>query len=93
MSDEVRLTKVMAAATPGRRDQAFILAVLERAEGERFRRHRARALLQGAGYAAAFVGVLAPLLPSVPAYALEEGLVGSACLIAFVLFVRRGVSA
>lgn len=92
MSDEARLVKAMAAATPRARDQVFILAVLERAEAERFRRHRARALLRGAGYAAALAGLLGPAVTLVPAQALVDGLIGSACLAAFVLFVRRAVS-
>lgn len=93
MSDDARFTRAMAAATPKARDQAFILAVLERAEAERFSLHRSRAVLRGAGYAAAFVGLLAPALMLVPADALREGLIGSACLAAFVLFVRRTVNA
>lgn len=93
MSDEARLQKAMAAATPKARDQAFIVAVLERAEAERFRLHRSRALLRGAGYAATFMGFLAPALMFVPADAFIEGLAGSACLAAFVLFVRRAVNA
>ncbi|MEQ1618386.1 MAG: hypothetical protein ABL883_08595 [Terricaulis sp.] len=93
MSDDARLARAMAAATPKARDQAFILAVLERAEAERFRLHRSRALLRGAGYAAALVGLLWPAMTLVPAEALVEGLVGSACLAAFVLFVRRTVNA
>ena len=93
MSDEARLMRALAADTPEARDQAFILAVLERAEAERFRLHRTSALLRGAGYAAAFAGLLWPGMTLVPAEALVEGLVGSACLAAFVLFVRRTVNA
>ncbi len=83
----------MAAATPKARDQAFVLAVLERAEADRFRQHSARAVLRGAGYAAALVGLVAPVLALASADALMEGLAGSACLAAFVLFVRRAVRA
>lgn len=93
MSDEVRLMRAMAAATPKARDQAFIIAVLERAEAERFRQHGARALLHGAGCAAAIAGALALALMAAPAEAVVEGLIGSACLAAFVLFVRRTVNA
>jgi hypothetical protein len=93
MSEEARLAKAMAAATPKPRDQAFVLAVLERAEVERFRQHSLRALLRGAGYAAALVGLLAPALAFAPPDALSDGLIGSACLAAFVLFVRRAVRA
>jgi hypothetical protein len=93
MSEEVKLAKAITAATPKPRDQAFVLAVLERAEAERFRQHGAHALLQGAGYGAALVGLLAPVLTRAPADAVMEGLIGSACLAAFVLFVRRAVRA
>lgn len=93
MSDETRLMRAMASATPKPRDQAFIVAVLERAEAERFRQHRARALLQGAGYAAALVGLLALALTVASAEALVEGLTISACLTAFVVFARRKVRA
>lgn len=93
MSDQARLTRAMAAATPKTRDEAFIIAVLERAEAERFRLHRAYALLRGAGYAAALVGLLATVLALAPTDAVVEGLIGYACLAAFVLFVRRTVSA
>jgi hypothetical protein len=93
MSEEARLAKAMAAATPKPRDQAFVLAVLERAEAERFRQHSARALLRGVGYATALVGLLAPVLALAPADAVMEGLIGSACLAAFVVFVRRAVRA
>jgi hypothetical protein len=85
--------RAMAAATPKARDEEFIIAVLERAEAERFRRDRAYALLRGAGYAVALVGLLAPVLTLAPTEALVEGLFGSACLTAFVLFVRRTVNA
>ncbi len=93
MSDEARLARAMAAATPSARDQVFVLAVLERTEAERFRLHRSRALLRGAGFAAALAGLLWPSMTLVPAEALAEGLVGSACLAAFVLFLRRTVNA
>ena len=92
MSDDARLKRAMAAATPKARDELFVVAVLERAEAERFRQHSAHALLQGAGYAAALVGLLGPVLALVPAHSVIEGLVGSACLAAFVLFSRRSVS-
>lgn len=85
--------RALRSATPGVRDQDFIIAVLERAEAERFRRHRVRAVLQGAGYSAALVGVLAPVLSVVPAEAVMEGLIAAACLAAFVLFLRRTVGA
>lgn len=91
MSDDARLVRAMRAATPKARDQTFVLVVLERGESERFRLHSARALLQGAGYAAALVGLLAPVLLLAPADALMDGLIGSACLATFVLFVRRSV--
>lgn len=89
MSDEARLIKAMAAATPKARDHAFIVAVLERAEAERFRRDGLRAALRGAGYAAAAMGLLAPVLTLAPADAVIEGLIGSVCLAAFVLFALR----
>jgi|CXWL01.1.fsa_nt_gi hypothetical protein len=92
MSDEARLMKAMAAATPKARDQDFVIAVLERAEAKRFRQHSLRALLRGAGYAAAVAGLLAPALMLAPADAVVEGLVGSVCLAAFVLFAGRSVS-
>ncbi len=93
MSDEVRLMRAMAAATPKARDRAFIVAVLERAEAQRFRQHSARALLLGVGYATALVGLLAPVLVLVSADAIMDGLIGSACLAGFVLVARRAVRA
>jgi hypothetical protein len=83
----------MAAATAKARDQAFVLAVLERAEAERFRWNRSRALLRGAGYVAGFAGLLWPAMGLVPSTALVDGLAGSACLAAFVLLARRAVNA
>jgi hypothetical protein len=93
MSEEARLMRAMAAATPKARDQAFVFAVLERAEAKRYRLHSTRALLQGAGYATAIVGLLAPVLVFAPADAIMDGLIGATCLVAFVLFVRRAVRA
>ena len=91
MSDDARLVRAMRAATPKARDQTFVLVVLERAEAERFRQHSARALLRGASYAAALVGLLAPVLALAPADALMDGLSGSASLATFVLLARRSV--
>ena len=70
---------------------SFVLAVLERAEAERYRRHAARALMRGAGYAAAIAGLMAPLLALTPADVLAEGFAGSVLLAAFVLSARRAV--
>ena len=91
MRDSERLTHALAAATPRPRDHAFVLAVLERAEAERYRRHAARALMRGAGYAAAIAGLMAPLLALTPADVLAEGFAGSVLLAAFVLSARRAV--
>ena len=89
MSDEARLMKAMAAATPPAADIAFTVAVLERAEAVRFRVQSARALLRGAGAAAALAGALAAMLALAPAEAVLEGLLAAAALMIFVTTVRR----
>jgi len=93
MSDqESRLMRAMRAANPGARDPAFVVAVLERAELERFKRLRLQAMLRGAGVAAALVGVAFALEGAAPTQALEDGLVATAALVLFVTAVRRTLS-
>lgn len=93
MSDEARLARAMAPATPKPRDEAFIVAVLERAEAERYRQNSARAWLRVAGYTTPLAGLAALMLTAVPLEELIEGLVGSICLAAFVMLARRAVNA
>lgn len=95
MNDEVRLARALAAASPRARDQAFLLAVLERAEQQRFRHAALRSTLQGAalaGAAAALMLILAGWAQS-HAAAVMDGVVSTAGLITLIggarMMIRR----
>jgi hypothetical protein len=57
MSEE-RLMSALGASAAPKRDAAFVVAVLERAEKERYRAESLKALLKGAGLAAAGAALL-----------------------------------
>lgn len=59
MSEEAKLERAFAATAAPKRDTAFVIAVLERAEAERYRTERARKVLTGAGLAAGAAGLAA----------------------------------
>lgn len=92
MTDEERFERAMRAATPSARDDAFVLAVLERAEIGRYRAHTLRNLLRGAGAALALVGVAAVISTLAPVPAMTEGLLAAAALTAFIQTVRRAAA-
>lgn len=56
MSDNARLERALAATAAPERDATFVIAVLKRAEAERYRRERTRKVLLGAGSTAALAG-------------------------------------
>ncbi len=93
MTDEARLLRAMAQASPPARDPAFVVATLERAERERFRAEGARAVLRGAGLAAAAAAPALLLLGWVQANApaVMEGLLATAALMMFVSMARGAV--
>ncbi len=92
MSEEERLLLVMRAASAPARDGAFVVAVLERAEVRRFRTQRLRALLRGAGGAAAAAGFASLILAAAPAQAAAEGVAAALALGLFTIIVRRAAA-
>jgi hypothetical protein len=87
---EEKLARAMAQASPAARDPAFVLAVLERAEHERFRRGAVQSLLRGVAATAA-VAALAILLgewAAAHADALLQGAVWAAALITLFAAAR-----
>lgn len=95
MNAESRLARALAGASPSARDHAFLLAVLERAEQQRFRRAALRSTLQGAaltGAAAALMLMFAGWAQD-HAAAVTDGVVTTAALITLIggarMVIRR----
>lgn len=95
MSEQPRLDRAMAAAVAPQRDSAFVLAVLERVEAERFRRAALFAALRGGAMAAAIAALLVPFVgwAAMQGVALVDGLTWAATLFAILggarLLARR----
>lgn len=88
MSDDARLERALAATAAPKRDASFVIAVLKRAEGERYRRERARKALLGAGSTAALAGLAAlagAWLIEQPGIAFTSAIIA----LAFVMLVLR----
>jgi hypothetical protein len=96
MSDQSRLERAFAASAAPARDARFVLAVLERAERERFRRAALHSAVRGAvltsGAAAALV-MLTGWAAAQPAPVITEGVFSAVALLAAVgaarLFAAR----
>ncbi len=90
MDNETRLMRVLAAATLPARDPAFVLAVMRRTEQQRYRVERVRALLRGAGLAAAAAALAVPSIGWAAAYAeaLQAGALAFLALVALVWATR-----
>jgi hypothetical protein len=90
MDSEARLARALAADAAPARDPAFIIAVMQDAERERFRADLMGTVLRGAGVAAAVAALAIPLgsWAAANAEALQAGVAGSAGLIALVAAAR-----
>lgn len=90
MDNEARLTAALAAGGAPRRDPAFTMAVIRAAEAERYRTATIRAMLKGAGLAAAAASLAVPLLgwAASNGEALREGILGAAGLLLLVAAAR-----
>ena len=91
MSDETRLERALAAAAAPARDGAFVMAVLERAERERFRHAAAWSALRGAGLTSAACAVLVLLMNWAAAQlaaVVTDGLLLAAALLGVVIAAR-----
>jgi hypothetical protein len=83
---EARLARALAASAAPRRDPAFTLAVIRAAEAKRYQEQTVRAMLKGAGLAAAAASLVVPFLgwASAHSQALESGVLGAAGLLLLV---------
>ena len=90
MDKQARLTAALAAGGAPSRDPAFTMAVMRAAEGQRHRSATARAMLKGAGMAAAAASLAVPFLGWAGSNgdALSEGIVGAASLLLLVAVAR-----
>jgi hypothetical protein len=91
MNDQTRLDRAIAASAAPERDGAFVMAVLERAERERFRHAAAWSALRGVGLTSAAAAVLVLLTnwaAAQPAAVITEGLLLAAALLAVVSVAR-----
>jgi len=90
MDSEARLLRALAAGQPPARDPRFALAVIEAAAAERFRWDMSRAVLKGAGLAAALAALALPFASWAGGHAegLQTGLLGAGGLVAIVALAR-----
>jgi hypothetical protein len=84
MTTDARLERALSAPAAPAGDPAFVLAVIERAERERFRTASVLTLLRGAGLAAAAAALAVPLAEWGAAHseALQSGLLAAGGLLA-----------
>lgn len=90
MTLEARLAEAMADAGAPARDPAFVLAVIEEAERERFRTASLLSVLRGGGVAAAAAALAGPFLSwsAANAEALQTGLIMTTGLLVLVSAIR-----
>jgi hypothetical protein len=90
MDNEARLKAALAAGGAPSRDPAFTVAVMRAAETERYRAATIRAMLKGAGLAAAAASLAEPFLgwAGANAEALQEGVLAAAGLLVLVAAAR-----
>lgn len=86
MDSEARLMRALASASPARRDPAFTLAVMRRAELQRFKTEAMLSMLRTAAFAAAAAALVAPVLAWAPGHldGLLQGGVTTAALLTLV---------
>ena len=90
MDNEARLMAALAADGAPRRDPGFTMAVMRAAEAERYRSATVRAMLTGAGLAAAAASLAVPFVNWAGSNgdALSEGMMGAASLLLLVAAAR-----
>jgi hypothetical protein len=90
MNQEARLARALSASGAPPADPAFVLAVMEQAERERFKARAALRLLRSAGLAAAIAAAAVPFLAwaAENSESLQTGLVTAMGLVALVWTAR-----